>query len=100
MRPEYAAEDKLRLDACLECAPAVPLAPGMSAKMIPHGLYAVTQHRGSWTTLTDTYNALLGGWLPTTQYQLMPEPIVETYLDGTDVAEAERRTDVRIRIAE
>lgn len=71
----------------------------MHAKVIPGGLYAVTLHRGSWTRLTDTYHALIGGWLPTTRHRPAPEPIVESYLDGVDVPEAERRTEVRIRLA-
>lgn len=98
--PDITPEDKLRLDACLECDPKIPRAPGMQAKLIPTGLYAVMMHRGAWTGLTDTYNALIGGWLPTTHYRPAPEPIVETYLDGVDVPEAERRTEVRIRIAD
>jgi AraC family transcriptional regulator len=98
--PDVTPEDKLRLDACIECGPAIPPAPGMHAKVIPTGLYAVTTHRGPWTNLTDTYNALIGDWLPTTHYRPAPEPIVETYLDGVDVPEAERRTEVRIRIAD
>jgi AraC family transcriptional regulator len=97
--PDITPEDKLRLDACLECDSAVPRAPGMHAKVIPGGLYAVTLHRGSWTRLTDTYYALIGGWLPTTHHRPAPEPIVESYLDGLDVPEAERRTEVRIRLA-
>lgn len=96
--PDITPQDKLRLDACIECNTQVPPAPGMHAKVIPTGLYAVTVHRGPWTKLTDTYNALIGSWLPTTNYRPAPEPIVETYLDGADTPEAERRTEVRIRV--
>jgi len=97
--PDVTPEDKLRLDACIECEPSVPRAPGMSAKLIPAGLYAVTLHRGPWSTLADTYNALIGGWLPSTGFDPLPDPIVETYIDGAEVPEALRRTQVRIRVS-
>ncbi|HKP61966.1 MAG TPA: GyrI-like domain-containing protein [Polyangiales bacterium] len=98
--PDITPQDKLRLDACVECTRDVPRAPGMHAQVIPQGLYAVAIHRGPWTQLTVTYDALIGGWLPTTHYRPAPEPIVETYLDGAEVPESERRTEVRIRLAD
>ncbi len=65
--PEVTAADQLRYDACLEFAPAPrrDAAPaGTTVRTIPGGRYAVATHRGPHETLTETYVALLGRWLP------------------------------------
>src|SRR5262249_34048845 len=98
--PDITPTDKLRLDACLECDLDALRAPALSPKVIPAGLYAVTLHRGAWTSLAETYFALIGRWLTTTPHQPAPEPVVETYLEGASTPEPQRRTEVRIRLEE
>jgi AraC family transcriptional regulator len=96
--PDVTREALLRFDACL--AADRKDGPGPIAT-IPGGRYAIAVHHGSYATLSETYLALIGHWLPTTRFELRDEPVVEAYLnDPTTCAAADLRTEVRVRLAE
>jgi AraC family transcriptional regulator len=99
--PDVTAEHQLRFDACLAVAPDTPAPAGdaLVARAVPGGRYAVAVHRGPYTTLSQTYLALIGRWLPTTAHALHDEPVVEVYLDDPRTTAAEDlRTEVRVRL--
>jgi AraC family transcriptional regulator len=97
--PEITPEEHLRFDACTAFEGERALEPPLHAKSIAAGTYAVAVHVGSYATLSETYLALIGRWLPTTRYTLADEPVVEVYIDDpARVEEARRRTEVRVRI--
>jgi AraC family transcriptional regulator len=100
--PDITAEHQLRFDACLAVLPGTPAAGDVAAltpREVPAGRYAVALHRGPYTTLSQTYLALIGRWLPATTHALCDEPVVEVYLDDPGVTAPEQlRTEVRVRL--
>jgi AraC family transcriptional regulator len=98
--PEVTDEARLRFDACLTI-PAERARELQPAVVIPGGRYAVAVHRGPYTTLDQTYLALIGRWLPTTKYELCDEPVVEAYLNDPATADSSSLlTEVRVRLAD
>lgn len=96
--PDVTPEHRLRFDACLAITPDDALGPTL---LIPAGTYAVAVHRGPYTTLADTYLALIGRWLPSTRHELRDEPVVEAYLnDPTVCGPDDLLTEVRVRLAD
>lgn len=96
--PDVTPEDRLRFDACLATEPNDDLGPTL---LIPAGTYAVAIHRGPYTTLAETYLALIGRWLPSTRHELCDEPVVEAYLNDPTVCGADALlTEVRVRLAD
>jgi AraC family transcriptional regulator len=97
--PDVTPEALLRFDACVAPPDAAARAAGLTPRSIPAGTYAVAVHRGSYETLSETYLALIGRWLPGTRYALADEPVVEAYLDDPGVTPAhDCRTEVRVRL--
>ncbi len=102
--PEITDESHLRYDACLALpAPVIDrcaLPPPLTRRLVPGGRYAVASHRGPYETLTESYLALLGRWLPARGVELSNEPIVERYLDDPfRTAPADLRTEICVRLA-
>lgn len=102
--PEITASAHLRYDACLALPPALldkrELPPHLALRVVPAGRYAVATHRGPYDTLTDSYVALLGRWLPQRGVELTNDPVVERYLDDPwQTAPADLRTEICVRLA-
>ena len=57
-------------------------------------------HEGSYTTLADSYAALLGGYFPAEGLvPAMALPVVEHYLTGpTDAPDSHYRTEICVQI--
>jgi AraC family transcriptional regulator len=96
--PDITPEEKLRMDACVVVPDGTKPDGEVFMQTIRAGLYAGTIHVGPYTTLGETYLALIGHWLPTTSYVPSPDPVLERYLDGPEVPEERRRTEVAIRL--
>ncbi|MEQ9323100.1 MAG: AraC family transcriptional regulator [Polyangiaceae bacterium] len=101
--PDVTATEHLRYDACLaferDRFEGLSLPSSLARKIVPGGRYAVALHVGPHATLTDTYVALLGRWLPHRGVELAREPVVERYLnDPTTTPPAELRTEVCARL--
>jgi AraC family transcriptional regulator len=97
--PEITPEDKLRFDACIAVDGEFSADETCRTSEIPGGTYAIAHHRGPYRTLTNTYLALIGRWLPGTHYALADEPVVEAYLDDDRTTpEDELRTEVWARL--
>lgn len=43
--------------------------PNLESRVVPTADYAVFEHRGALDTLSDTYNAIYGEWLPNSGYK-------------------------------
>lgn len=97
--PDITPVDYLRFDACIEYQGTADISLGITTGYIPGGKYAVATHIGSYSTILDTYLALIGGWIPTTDYELHDEAVVEFYLDDPKVTPPEKlRTELWIRL--
>lgn len=94
-------EEHLRFDVCIETDVHADAALGVARGIVPGGLYAAATHVGPYLTLSKTYLALIGGWLPQTRYELHDEPCVEAYIDNPRlVPEDQLRTEVWVRLRE
>lgn len=97
--PDITPVEYLRFDACIEYEGKDNELMGISAGYIPAGKYAIATHFGSYTSILDTYLALIGGWVPTTNYELCDEPVIEFYLDDPNqTSPNEMRTELWIRL--
>ncbi|VTS04478.1 AraC family transcriptional regulator [Tuwongella immobilis] len=97
--PEICPVERLRFDACLgstfQPAPGAPVQSGI----IPAGRYAKLLHRGPYDTLQESYLALVGGWVPTTEYELADEACIEIYFnDPAQTPPEELLTEIRVRL--
>lgn len=98
--PDVTETARLRFDACLAVEDSVAPEGLVGVMTIPGGTYAVALHRGPFERLSETYLALIGRWLPTTQHELADEAVIEAYLDDKTVTPPEElRTEVRVRLA-
>ncbi len=97
--PDVSPAEKLRFDACITWPAERAVPENMQRGQVPAGRYAVAVHQGSYQSLSETYLAIIGRWLPHTNYQLAPEPCVEYYLnDPQSTPESELRTEVWARL--
>lgn len=103
--PEITAPDRLRYDACLPLDPAALDALGelpgaLTRRVVAAGTYAVALHHGAFDSISETYVALLGGWLPRRGVELADEPVVERYVRAPGaVAPEDQLTEVLVRLA-
>lgn len=104
--PDVTDDARIRYDVCVaaptdSAATVGTLPEGMFERTIPGGRYAVATHHGPYETITDTYVALIGKWLPRRGVELHNEPVLEIYRAGPDVAPAaELVTEICVRVAE
>lgn len=104
--PDVTDDAHNRYDVCVaaptdSAASAGTLPEGAFERTIPGGRYAVATHHGPYETITDTYVALIGKWLPRRGVELHNEPVLEIYRAGPDVAPAaELVTEICVRVAD
>lgn len=97
--PEITPVEHLRFDACIEYQGKGDSSSGIIVGSIPAGKYAIATHIGPYDTILNTYLALIGGWVPTTDYELCDEAVVEFYLDDPRTTPPEQlRTELWIRL--
>ena len=97
--PEITPVKLLRFDACIEYQGSGDEALGITVGCIPAGKYAIATHIGTYDTILNTYLALIGGWVPSTDYELCDEAVVEFYIDDPSITPPEQlRTELWIRL--
>ncbi len=79
--PEITAEDKIRYDACITIDSNITPEGEIGIQAIAGGLYAVCLHKGSYSGLSATYNAIFSDWLPASGKTLRNAPCWEVYLN-------------------
>jgi len=84
--------DEARYEAGLAVGPAEPPAP-LAGIDIAGGAHAVLRIDGSWDQLPAAWDAFYG-WLIESGHEPADAPPFQHFLDGPEVAEAERRTDL------
>ncbi len=96
--PEITPAGKIRFDVGLRGTlnrSSGPLHPALHAEILPAGRWAVAVHRGSYSSLHETYLALVGGWVAHNGYVLDDRPCLEWYLNSpATTAEPDLRTEV------
>lgn len=95
--PEITPIGKIRFDVGLlrPRADGARIGEGLREETLPRGAFAVTVHEGSYTTLSETYLKLVGGYFPRTGKPLGEGPCLELYLNlPRDTPEADLRTEV------
>lgn len=98
--PYTADPSGVRYDACLRLAEMEELPEALSLIELGGFEYARMRHIGSYGLLEDTYQHLLGVWLPRSARKAANAPIFNHYIDDPAVTpEAERRTDVYLPLA-
>ncbi len=90
--PEITPPGKLRFDVGLV---SDDTGPGLRNDTLPAGWWAVALHKGSYSTLSDTYLKLVGGWFPESGRALANRPCIEWYLNSpSNTPEEELLTEV------
>jgi AraC family transcriptional regulator len=96
--PDVTPAEKLRFDACL-MLDSVPADDEVRSGVIPKGWYARYVYTGPYEGLPEAYTALVGGWATEQENELADEACIEIYLnDPTQVAPAELKTEIRLRL--
>lgn len=75
---------ELRYEACITVDEGFRASGEVQVKEIGGGEYAEVMHHGPHNRLSNTYDALLGQWLPRSGRQLRDEPALEEYLNSPE----------------
>ncbi len=87
--PEITPPEKVRYDACVTVDEAYQPEGEIGLQTIPGGEYAVMTHFGPYSKLGQSYNKLLGQWLPRSGRELRSSPCFEVYLNSPENTEPE-----------
>ena len=79
--PEITDESRLRTDACITVPPDTKVEGEIGKSTIPAGKYATAHFEITPDQYQDAWNAVYGGWLPTSGYQPADGPCYELYLN-------------------
>ena len=79
--PAAVPASRLRAEAGLTVADAVPLPAGLGERRLPGGRHAVWTHRGPYVDLEEAYRRLYGEWLPASGEEAADRPCFEIYLN-------------------
>lgn len=88
--PDITAADQIRYDACIHLRRAFRPEGELGEQVIAGGRYAVFLHRGPLDQLSETYDSIYGGWLPSSQEVLGEAPAFEIYLDHPERTKPEK----------
>ncbi len=99
--PEVTPAANLRFDAALKVPDGVtPVASGIGVQVLPARTYAVTEHRGPYETLGETYSRFCGEWLPISGRLAVSGPALEFYLNSPhDTPKRLLRTEIHLPVA-
>jgi AraC family transcriptional regulator len=87
--PAVTLPEKVRYDACVTVNDAFVPGGDIGVQTIPGGKYAVLTHFGPYSRLGESYNRLLGQWLPRSGRELRSTPCFEIYLNSPESTEPE-----------
>jgi AraC family transcriptional regulator len=79
--PEVTEAAKLRLDVAISVPAATQVDGEIGKQVLPGGMYAVTRVRIKPEQYSDAWDALMGGWFPSSGYQPDDRPCFELYLN-------------------
>jgi AraC family transcriptional regulator len=79
--PEITDESRLRIDACITVPADTKVEGEIGKSTIPAGKYAIAHFEITPDQYQDAWNAVYGGWLPTSGYQPADGPCYELYLN-------------------
>ena len=99
--PTATLSDDLRYDACVTVDDRFRGDSEIGVQTIPGGDYAVIRHVGPYTSLAQTYAALLRKWLPESGRELAGTPCFEVYRNSPyGTAPDELVTDIYVPLRE
>lgn len=98
--PGVVPEASLRAMAAVAgCATPSP-GSGLPEFTLPAGLHAVLNYVGPYASMRSAYDWLYGNWLPRSEHEPAPGPLVEEYFNNPrDTAPAHLRTEIRLPLA-
>jgi len=96
--PEMTPAADLRSSAGLIVANDVATPDGLEEVRIPAGKYARATHVGHYATLRDSWDRLMGSWLPTSGYRVAARYAYEVYRIADHSRPHELETDLYIAI--
>ena len=96
--PEVTPAADLRSSAGLIVANDVPTPDGLEEVRIPAGKYARATHVGHYATLGDSWDRLMGTWLPTSGHRVAARYAYEVYRIADHSRPNELETDLYIAI--
>jgi AraC family transcriptional regulator len=82
--PQITPPEKLRYDAAITVDRPVEPAGEIGVTELAGGEYATLLHKGPYETLSRSYQALFGAWLPTSGREVRNAPGFELYLNAPD----------------
>lgn len=77
--PEITPLEKVRYDACITVPETIRPEGEIGIQTVGGGRYAVTLHRGHFSTLGDVYERLCAEWIPDNGHLLRAAPSFEIY---------------------
>ena len=87
--PEITPPEKLRYDAAITLARAIPSEGEFGVTELAGGAYATLLHKGPYERLSETYRLIFGAWLPGSGRELRDVPCFEHYLNNPQSARPE-----------
>ncbi len=98
--PVITSEENLRYDACITVKNKVKVEGNVFNSTVKGGKYAVFLHKGPYSNLMDTYNAIFSEWIPNNNKKLRDLPVFELYLnrDPRRTKPANLRTEIYVPI--
>lgn len=82
--PTVTTSAKIRYDACATVGPEFQPEGEVGVQTIPGGDFARLTHVGPYETLSQSYAALLGQWLPRSGRELRGDPSIEEYMNSPE----------------
>ncbi len=97
--PAITPADQVRYDACVTVDGDFQPSGRVGCKEIAGGEFARVEHVGPYEDLGETYDLLIGHWLPASGYEPAEPPCIEQYFnDPNDTPPEELSTDVYLRL--
>ena len=84
--PDVTPPEKLRYDAALTVSRPVEPQGEFGVTELAGGEYATLIHKGPYETLSRSYRALFGAWLPASGREVRDAPAFEVYLNSPQTA--------------
>ncbi len=98
--PEITEPERLRYDAALKVRPEFTPVGEFGVQELPEREYAMARHVGPYSTLSDSYARLCGGWLAQSGREPASAPAVEYYRnDPRSTAPEQLVTDIYVPLS-
>ncbi len=95
--PKVTAAERVRYDCCVPVGEDFEPSGEIGVQFVAGGDYAVATHQGPYDRLGETYDGLIGQWVPRSGRQLRAVPCFEIYLNDPEGSDPEELlTDVYV----